>query len=313
MREWIQRWTDWGVFIWGLGILGCSPAEPGPSSRRAPEKVGAFGMDAYCRLAADPQVVELSHKLAVSCQRSMGPTDLDEDNFPRCRILLPDERGGLRGRSIEGAITALALPDGGLVVLTSDERLVLHDGRRIVREIASWAAEPDVDRSGRFVAFVGFSGEERPDLGDPTHIAVVDLQRGERRVVVDDPNASSPLFTPDGQSLLFVTAASGVASIARISLAGGSVELLTNQGLEDTGQGFVPPYERQRVWIGDTLVYSFIGEGNQAEVWAFSLATSFASRIGRGVFPVPAEGGKVAVRDEVSGRCPVLLGLGGEP
>jgi hypothetical protein len=292
----------------GLLVVGCAP----PSNRaRTPSSVtsvGAFDVASYCALAARADLAELTGSSAIVCDEV---EETGDEALPHCRVLVADAAGRVTETALEGAVTALRAADGRFVVLTEDERLVLHDGRRELRQLAAWAAEPSLDHAGRRVAFVAAPpGIERAELGDPTRLVVLDIVEGRLSVVTEDTTASAPVFVPDGSALLYVSTAREVAAIVRAELATGAITQLTNEGLIDIGQGFVPIYERQRAWSGDdTLVFAALTGDDVSELWALDARTGDAQRVGEGLFPLGTEDGRVVVADPSSSRCPVELSL----
>jgi Tol biopolymer transport system component len=270
--------------------------------------VGAFDVASYCALAARADLADLTGSSAIVCDAVVGG---DDEALPHCRVLVADEGGRVMETGLEGVVAALRAADGRFVVLTEDERLVLHDGRQEIRQLAAWAAEPTLDHAGRRVAFVAAPpGVERAELGEPTRLVVLDLEQNRLRVVTDDASASAPLFVPDGTALLYVSTAGEVASVVRVELATGAATPLTNVGLVDVGQGFVPIYERQLAWSGaHTLVFAATTGDDVSELWALDARTGDAHRVGEGLFPLGTEDGRVVVADPSSSRCPVELSL----
>lgn len=268
-------------------------------------QVGEFDVSSYCDLAGRPGLADLTGSSAVVCDPVADGAD---EALPHCRVLVADASGRVVESPLEGA-AALRTADGRFVVLTEDERLVLHDGRRELRQLAPWAAEPSLDRAGERVAFVAApAGAQRAELGEPTRIVVLDIADNRLSVVTEDADASAPIFVPDGSALLFVSTAEGVASVVRAELADGRTTRLTNDGAIDVGQGFVPPYERQLAWAGsDTLVFAALTGDDLSELWALDVRTGDAHRVGEGAFPIGTEDGRVVVAD--SSRCPVELNL----
>ncbi len=196
------------------------------------------------------------------------------------------------------------------VDFTEDERLILSDGRREIRELASWAAEPSLDAAGGRVAFVAaLEGAERAEVGDATRIVSVELSSSRSTVLSTDETASAPVFTPDGTAVLFVSTVSGVASIFRAPTSGGPAVQLTNEGAIDVGQGFVPAYERERAWSGQTLVFSALSRDDRSELWALDALTGDAQRVGEGAFPLATDDGRVVVIDPTASACPVSVDL----
>lgn len=294
-----------GTLLLAAGLAGCSPATGGRA--RPVTAVGSFDVAAYCDLAGRVDVAALTGSSAVVCEVLEEGHD---HGLPSCRVLVADATGAVSETELEGAVAALRTADGRFVVLTADERLVLHDGRSEIRELAAWAAEPALDASGRTVAFVAApEGVERPELGDPTRLVSLEITSGRLSVLSTDEMASAPLFTPDGRAVLYVTSASGVASIARVAASGGAATILTNEGLVDMGHGFVPPYEGEQAWAGDTLVFSALSrDGERSELWALDAQTGDAYRVGEGEHPMATDTGAIVVRD-AAGTCPVTIDL----
>ena len=296
-----------GALLVSVGLLACSPSTGGGRTTRPVTEVGEFGVAAYCDLAARADLAALTGSSAVVCEVLAEGAD---EGLPACRILVADASGAVSETELDGAVAALRTSDGRFVVLTSDERLVLHDGRREIRELAAWAAEPSLDTSGRTVAFVAApEGVEHPDLGDPTRLVSLEIASSRLTVLSDDGMASAPIFVPDGSAVLYVTSASGVASIARVSVSGGAPQVLTNEGLIDMGHGFVPPYEGELAWSGQTLVFAARSRDDRSELWALDVTTGDASRVGEGTHPMATDTGAIVVRDEAAGTCPVTLDL----
>lgn len=293
-----------------VALVGCAP---GGSTRtgRPVTQVGAFDVASYCTLAARADLIELTGSSAVVCDAT---DEVGDDVVPSCHVLVADTAGAISDTSLDGAIAALRAADGRFVVLTADERLVLHDGRRELRELAAWAAAPSLDATGHRVVFVApMEGADVAELGDPTRLVSLDLASGALSVIANDESATSPLFVPDGSAVLYVAAPEGVASILRVPTSGGAPTMLTNEGLVDMGQGFVPAYGLDHAWSGDTLVYTSPSRDGRSEIWALDTTTGDASRLGEGVHPMVTDTGEVIVTDASDGRCPVTLTLSVTP
>jgi hypothetical protein len=308
LHETSPRWLSPKVVAAGalVALVGCAPATGGRSGRNV-TAVGSFDVSSYCELAARPDLAALTGSSAVVCEAMAEGFD---EALPSCRVLVADASGAVSATELEGAVAALRAGDGRFVVLTSDERLVLHDGRREIRELASWAAEPSLDAAGSRVAFVApLEGAERAELGEPTRLVSLEIASGRLTTLSNDETASAPIFVPDGSAVLFVTTASSVASIARVAVAGGEAQVLTNEGLLDMGQGYVPPYDTELAWSGSTLVYAALSRDERSELWALDARTGEASRVGEGTHPMATDDGSIVVRDAADGRCPVSLQL----
>lgn len=127
-----------------LTLAGCAPATGGRSGRGV-TAVGSFDVGSYCELAARPDLAALTGSSAVVCEAVAEGSD---EALPSCRVLVADASGAVSETALEGAVAALRAGDGRFVVLTSDERLVLHDGRREIRELASWGRRALARRGG---------------------------------------------------------------------------------------------------------------------------------------------------------------------
>ncbi len=291
-----------------IGLVGCAP-DARPSRIRG--EVGSFDPSTYCELAARPGVVALSASTAIVCDEAL---DDPERALESCETFVASDDGRARRIHLDGARAVLRAADGRLVVLTADERLVLHDGNRELRELASWAAEPSLDASGRAVVFVGApEGVGAVEPGDPTRLLTVELPNGRPTALLDDADASAPIFVPDASAVLYVSTASGVASIVRLARDTGAREILTNEGLVDLGQGFVPPYGEERAWVGARLVYESRTRDERSELWALDPTTGEATRIGEGAHPVAAGADEVLFLRESDGHCPATSSLAVTP
>lgn len=287
------------------GLAACAP--PSGGRGRGVTAVGSFDVASYCDLAARADLAELTGSSAVVCD---AVADGSDEAMPHCRVLVADRSGQVSETALEGAVAALRAGDGRFVVLTEDERLVLSDGRREIRELAAWAAEPSLDATGGRVAFVAaLEGAERAEAGEPTRLVTVDLSTSRLAVLSTDETASAPVFTPDGMAVLYVSTTTGVASIYRVATSGGAPVQLTNEGANDVGQGFVPPYERQRAWSGETLVFAALSRDDRSELWALDPQTGDAQRVGEGAYPLATDDGRVVVIDPMASACPVSVEL----
>lgn len=86
---------------------------------------------------------------------------------------------------------------------------------------------------------------ERPATGGSTVLWIAD-DRGRRVLVDDGGEPDRPALSPDGRTVAWVSAASGLASVWTLDLAGGAPVQRTNRGLRPPGTGgppagWVPP------------------------------------------------------------------------
>src|SRR5690606_13524099 len=122
--------------------------------------------------------------------------------------------------------------------------------------------------------------------------AVYELNGGQSTKLTDGQwDDVRPHFSPDDKWVLFVSGGrSGLASFWRVPAEGGQPEQITNVGMEQINDLFVPtPYDRT-VWSADKrwFVYDF-KSGDQHEIWGleFDPDGKFrrATRFGEGLDP----------------------------
>jgi len=179
------------------------------------------------------------------------------------------EAGGARRAILDRVGAAAFTPDGGVLAIRRGRLLRLDAQGRALAELArGLAPEREMDPSGSRVAL----GRPRPQGG--TTIEVLELSGGGTN--------NAPAFTPDGSSLLFVSTRTGVSSVFRVGLdggsgAGGDERQLTNRGLAAAaGPRFVPPPERTtaRRFEGGRLTW--VADGAR---WVLDPATEVSGRL----------------------------------
>lgn len=228
-------------------VLGAAPAvEP---VDRALARAGAAPSTARV-FQAGPARVLLGVPTAVRGPATEGQGEL--------RVLAYDARADRITELLPAAGLAREVARG-LLAVEGDE-LRLHD-RGGVRTLLRHAA-PDfaVDRAERFVAIA----VRRAELPLDTDLVLVPLAGGPARTLVAWTGSaeSRPVFTPDGRAVIFVSGASGCASLYRVELSGGGVRQLTNVGLARPGPATIPPPPDAASvrWEGETLVYETQGQ-----------------------------------------------------
>lgn len=270
-------------------MLACTP------SASAPEQ----NLSEYCAIATRDGLSSWVGDVVTVC--SEAPSAGDHDAPAACSIFRA--RGSeLEPIVIEDARLAMPAFDGRLVVLTTDERL-LFGAPGALHEIARWAAEPRVSEDGRSVAYVALAdGIAEPELGAPTVIALHDLENDRREIVTDDPLASAPFPIPGTRDVLYVSTASGVASLWR------SRTQITNLEMERAEQGFVPIPGRELAWVGSEAVFTASYEDDR--IWRVDLATGASEELGPGAWPRASADGSIVARRDRSADCSVVY-LGG--
>jgi len=181
----------------------------------------------------------------------LGPRDL------RIFVADPPAAGGAAGDTPIGTTTDLTgssgdalldpgfdvAPDGSWVVTTwrrsvlgavGDDLVILDRGgaeRRVLTDGRGSSADPAVSPDGRSIAAVRFD-DGNPDLAVSSWLVVFDVETGaERRVAATfDDWPSHPVWTPDGDALLFLAADHGDVPIMRLDLADDRITRLTAGG-----------------------------------------------------------------------------------
>lgn len=124
-------------------------------------------------------------------------------------------------------------------------------------------------------------GESHHD-GD-TAVAVTDLE-GNVTVLADGQGVDDrPALSPDGETVVFVSGRTGIASFYRTTLRGDAPVQLTNVGIEAgivrdaDPAGFVPPpVVADRIeWLSDDVIRYDAGDG---EMWTLDVRTGAGAR-----------------------------------
>lgn len=308
-----------------IALAGLAACEPNTIGRRRP----TADLDAYCGVTATRGLVRFDGEVATICEggacmvaRVTGST--------------------LSPLSVSGAVMGYGVSRGRTVILHDDGRLTILEGRDEVA-LATWAADVSVEDDREHVVFVGLReadtgfGEdtEDPETGEVTTVeggAVVsspamgtrlvrlDLDTAELEELVDDPMAGTPIAIPGSDDVLYVGAPDGVAAILRVS-PGGAPRQLTNVGITDVGQDFVPVPLHEHAFAGRRLVFSVLETNvdtseidgpRPGAMWAVDIETGEAELLGEGRFPAPGGTGSdevIAVVDDTpGGGCATTYG-----
>ncbi len=296
-------------------LLGCSP-QTGRRSRGG----DASDLDAYCEVTATPGLVRFDGEVATICEGG------------GC-MLARVQGGALAPLAVSDARMGYAASRGRTLVLHDDGRLTILEGGEEV-ELAAWAADVFVEEDGEHALFVGLReadtgfGEdvEDPETGELTAVAGVtlvsspelgtrivrmDLDTAEVQEIVDDPMAGTPIDLPGTDDILYVGAPDGVAALLRVT-PGGAPRQLTNAGVTEIGQEFVPVPLHEVVVDGARVFYSVAEAALDAEeagpasaaLWAVDVETGAAELLGEGRFPTAGDDGVIAVVDDTpAGGC----------
>ncbi len=286
------------LLFFSLGLLlslgaACTPSA-GPTTGSLAE---------YCAVATRSGLAGWSGDVVTVCDGA--PSAGDHEPPSACAIFRVAGAELTPVALPDGVEARLALPAAGgkLIVLTTDERLLYGPSSGPLAELSAWAAEPSVSSDGARVAYVALAeGFTEPELGVPTQIVVHELAADRREVVTTDELASSPVPVPGSSEVLFVSTQTGVASVWRAS-PGGAPAQLTNVGMTQLEQGFVPVPARQLAWIGGSELV-FTAEYEDDRIWRLELS-GVAEELGPGAWPRARADGAVLARSGSGEECAV--------
>lgn len=194
-------------------------------------------------------------------------------------------------------------PDGTKVAFTTSD-CVLHvenvQGGELAKVEGVYGANWKSDGSAVIFAKVGEGLD--PHQPGARQLTALDLVTGQSRLLTQGGfDDGRPEFNPADNSILFVSGArTGMASFWKVSAAGGEPVQLTNVGLEQVNEQFVPtPYDRT-IWSQDKrwFLYDF-KSGDQQETWGLEFnadgSMKRATKLADGVNPRWKDDGKTFV------------------
>ncbi len=120
---------------------------------------------------------------------------------------------------------------------------------------------------------------------DLTSVAVTDLE-GNVRVLADGPGVDNrPTLSPDGETVVFVSGRTGIASFYRTTLQGDEPVQITNAHIKagvprgSAPAGFIPPPVRgdQVEWLSDDVIRYDAGGG---ELWTLNVRSGAGAVVG---------------------------------
>ncbi|MBI5548488.1 MAG: PD40 domain-containing protein [Deltaproteobacteria bacterium] len=241
------------VFLLGVALAG------GP--RAAPEVEGAKPTER--RVVFDRQAERGLEGVLVAPAETTPPLDGFE--------LFETGPAGSRRSITRGVSAAQLLPDGAILAVRKGALVELRGKReRILAK--GLLAELAVDPTGRF-AVVARMGD-----GEGTTLELLDLKDGKRlrRLTASRGYNTSPMFTPDGGAILFVSSRTGLSCLYRVGVDGQGEAQLTNAGKTVVDPDFVPPMSRvaERRFEGGLLLWSA-----GAQRWSLDLLSGAVRRL----------------------------------
>jgi hypothetical protein len=283
-------------------LLGLGACASGGRRGRGPTEL-ELAPSAYCRVTAAEGLVDWNGTTATLCPGLVAAeTEHDGLGGEGCAVHVVDGSGGLRPTGITGVRAAHAALDGRFVVWGWDGRLAIDDGRGGRTEVAPLALDPWLDAASGRLVYVAPSGEGSAlEPGDDREVVLYDLVSGARTGLILDATAAAPVPIPGSPDVLYVSSATGVASIVRIGAS--ALRTLTNEGATAVEQEFVPAYGRQLVFVdgGDRLI--FAAEYESDTIWSLDLTTGEARELGPGRLPALGDDGSVLATNATGAEC----------
>ncbi len=226
----------------------------------------------------------------------------DSDAAAGWDLWIQDESGKERLIS-DDVFRAQFSPDGKKIAYTTAD-CVLHVEDLAGDKVASVerAYEPNWRSDSAALVFAQVAEDRPVHMPEVLGLSVFDLNSGEIKKLTDGKwDDVRPHFDPSDEWILFVSGArSGLASFWKVSADGGQPEQVTNLGMEQVNDLFVPtPYDRT-LWSDDKrwFIYDF-KNGEQEEIWGleFDAKGNFkgAKKLGEGVDPRWAADGRTIV------------------
>jgi len=181
---------------------------------------------------------------------------------------------------------ALVTVDGAVLVGRDKDLRPLDLGDLFVTQ-ARW------DPRGQQLAVTAWSGGSRPwDVyGASTldallsaidsDIYLVDARQDVQRITAGPKQDYNPVWSPDGQQLLFVSLRTGYASLFVADIPLGEVSQLTNIGAERGAPATPVPLSDRCWWVEDHILFETSLSPGASEVWSMSL-TGSAARVATG-------------------------------
>lgn len=159
-----------------------------------------------------------------------------------------------------------------LLIWTRDmELFMLPEGELNPRRIATHAAAPDISPDGRSIAYAKLPDSYVPgSLPEQLTLSVIDLESGVERALAGDQDATEPLWSPDGERIIFISGGrAGLSSFWSVNRDGSGLTQLTNQGQAFVTEQTVPLHRGRAWWSNDghKLLWSRVADNGADEVW----------------------------------------------
>ena len=245
----------------------------------------------WAALAADPSIAAVDGDVALACAAAPAGTDAIA---PRCDAVVVSADGARAALGRADLLAAARLDAARLVLLTAGGELRVRAGDA-EQVLARDARDPRVAPDRRVIAFTQYPPGGGPGAA-PGRLVALDLARGARWVIADDPLASSPFPVPGGGQVLYVSARTGLAALY-VAEPGFAPRQLTNVGRRVVDDAFVPVPGRELAWLDASHAIYTATYAGEARLWALDVATGAARDLGPGRRPRAVAGGVEAVID----------------
>ena len=188
-----------------LGAACATPPGTEATSRAPLGPRPAVTATTWAALAADPTIAAIDGDVALACAAAPAGTDAVA---ARCDAVVISADGARAPLGRDDLLAAARLDATRLVLLTAGGELRVRAGGA-EQVLARDARDPRVAPDRRLIAFTQYPAGGGPG-GAPGRLVALDLDRGARWVIADDPLASSPFPIPGGAQVLYVSARTGL-------------------------------------------------------------------------------------------------------
>jgi hypothetical protein len=291
-----------------IAVLGgCTPGQVGRGAASS-----GLEPSQYCAAATAEGLDSWSGAVQTRCPEHDHAVDGPLEGCTHFRV----DAAGAHELALPGVRRALDAGGGALVLWREDGALVHRSASGEERVLAGWANDPSVGSRDSSIAYLTVAEADleeddhgrEPVLGAAIQV-VLQSMSGAPEVLTVDPDAASPWPLPDGSGVLFVSTRTGVASLFRVRRGEEPVQL-TNVGLEEVGQDFVPVPAGELVWLPDGRAV-FATNAERDELWLLDPTSGDTERLGPGAHPRVA-GGEVLAVGGTEGGCAIRYRIGGE-
>jgi Tol biopolymer transport system component len=233
----------------------------------------------------------------------------EESDAPAGRDLWIQDANGNERLIAENVYRAKFSPDGNKIAYTTaDVVMFIEDlaGNKVAE--VPRAYEPNWHPNSSSVVYARVPEDRPVHIPEVLGISTYDITTGQTKNITDGKTDDvRPHYSPDGDWVLFVSGGrTGLASFWQVPVSGGEPVQVTNSGLEEVNDRFVPtPYDRT-VWTQDRrwFVYDF-KSGDRHEIWGLNFDPhghfQGAVNFGEGLDPQLSDDGRTLIAQRQDG------------